>query len=361
MHKLATFLFAVVVLLTGGASADRPLSPSGRGGTTTGRSSSRGRRTRRRRRAAARRRRGAAADRPAELEEPGQHDLGSTTASRRAPTGPTRRERARCAPSRARWCCSTTRTSRSWSPSRRARPSSATRAPRPATSRATQVAQFYAGLPQHARRAQPRAHPARVLDGGLRRPLRRRADRVRPVQDAGQGPRVRHGVPGAAPAARPATPATATSAPTAAPRGSPTSAPRCRPASTSSSSSSAGQDESSTWQEFGQMKFPTKEDVTDDVRPAGPRPAQLVADPLRRVDVVGGRLVDLAQRGRRLVDPGRELRHGRLRARVQPHPRHRRQLQQPVRRARRAAPTPASGRCSAAAPSTGPAARTAAG
>ncbi|WP_432876157.1 M6 family metalloprotease domain-containing protein [Kribbella sp. CA-245084] len=33
---------------------------------------------------------------------------------------------------------------------------------------------------------------------------------------------------------------------------------------------SAGQDESSTWQEFGMMKFPTKEDVTDDFGPPDP-------------------------------------------------------------------------------------------
>ncbi len=33
---------------------------------------------------------------------------------------------------------------------------------------------------------------------------------------------------------------------------------------------SAGQDESSTWQEFGMMKFPTKEDVTDDWGPPDP-------------------------------------------------------------------------------------------
>jgi M6 family metalloprotease-like protein len=33
---------------------------------------------------------------------------------------------------------------------------------------------------------------------------------------------------------------------------------------------SAGQDESSTWQEFGQIKFPTKEDVSDDFGPPDP-------------------------------------------------------------------------------------------
>ena len=39
------------------------------------------------------------------------------------------------------------------------------------------------------------------------------------------------------------------------------------------------------------------------LRPAGSRAAELVADPLRRVDVVGGGLLDLAQRGRRLARP----------------------------------------------------------
>ena len=33
---------------------------------------------------------------------------------------------------------------------------------------------------------------------------------------------------------------------------------------------SAGQDESSTWQEFGPIKFPTKEAVTDDFGPPDP-------------------------------------------------------------------------------------------
>ena len=51
---------------------------------------------------------------------------------------------------------------------------------------------------------------------------------------------------------------------------------------------SAGQDESSTWQEFGQMKFPTKEDVTDDFGPPDPalpnwrRPATWSGPPGRR-------------------------------------------------------------------------------
>ncbi len=50
-------------------------------------------------------------------------------------------------------------------------------------------------LPQHPRAAEPRSHAARVLDGGLRRPVRRRPHRVRPVPDAGQVARVRDGVP----------------------------------------------------------------------------------------------------------------------------------------------------------------------
>ena len=67
--------------------------------------------------------------------------------------------------------------------------------------------------------------------------------------------------------------------------------------------------------------------------PAGPEPAELGQDPLRRLDLVAGRRHHLAERRRRLLDPGGELRHGRLRPRAQPHPGHRRQLQQPVRRA----------------------------
>lgn len=51
------------------------------------------------------------------------------------------------------------------------------------------------GLPQPAQPAQPRAHAPRVLDGGLGRALRRGADGVRPLHHAGQGPRVRHGDP----------------------------------------------------------------------------------------------------------------------------------------------------------------------
>ena len=74
----------------------------------------------------------------------------------------------------------------------------------------------------------------------------------------------------------------------------------------------AGQDESGTWQEFGEMMFQTMDDVTEPFgNPAAE--AELGPDALRAVDVV--RLGDehLAERGRQCVDGGRELRHGRLR------------------------------------------------
>jgi hypothetical protein len=74
---------------------------------------------------------------------------------------------------------------------------------------------------------------------------------------------------------------------------------------------SAGQDESSTWQEFGEMKF---------------------GHPVRALDIVEIGRLDLAERSEWFLHPGRKLRTGRLRARVQPHSRHWRQLQQPVRR-----------------------------
>ena len=80
------------------------------------------------------------------------------------------------------------------------------------------------------------------------------------------------------------------------------------------------------------MKFPTKEDVTDDWGPPDPALPNWNDDPLRRRGPRGRpRLEHLAQRRRRQLHPGRELRHGHLRPRVQPHPGHRRQLQQPVR------------------------------
>ena len=75
---------------------------------------------------------------------------------------------------------------------------------------------------------------------------------------------------------------------------------------------SAGQDESSTWQEFGMMKFPTKEDVTDDFGP--PDPALPNWSNTRYVDwtswAAGSSIWPNAGGGS--LDPGRELRHGRV-------------------------------------------------
>ena len=108
---------------------------------------------------------------------------------------------------------------------------------------------------------------------------------------------------------------------------------------------SAGQDESSTWQEFGQMKFNTMNDVTDDWGP--PDPALPNWNKTRYVDwtswQASSNIWPNASSG--TLHPGGELRYEHVRPRVQPHPGHRRQLQQPVLGSRRAATTPARGTC----------------
>ena len=269
--------------------------------------------------------------------------------------GRPRRQRAPCARSRARSCCSTTRTSRSWSPSRRARRSSATRAPRPHDVPRDQVAQFYKDFlntPGTLNRGH--THP-RVLDGGLRRPLRRRPDRVRPVPDAGQVHeygmefQARHRLPGR----RHLQP----QHPHRRPRrlGRRRRRRGRRASSTSCSSCSAGQDESSTWQEFGPMKFPTKEDVTDDFGPPDPALPNWSHDPLRRRGPRGRRARrHLAERRRRLLDPGRELRHGASSPTSSATSSASATTTTTRTACRRAATTPASGRCSAAARFNGP-------
>ncbi len=68
--------------------------------------------------------------------------------------------------------------------------------------------------------------------------------------------------------------------------------------------------------------------------PARAADAELGGHPLRRLDVVEVGRQPLAERRRRHVDAGRELRAERLRPRVQPPPRPAGQLQQPVRRQR---------------------------
>ena len=124
---------------------------------------------------------------------------------------------------------------------------------------------------------------------------------------------------------------------------------------------SAGQDESSTWQEFGPIKFPTKEAVTDDFGPPDPALPNWSRTRYVDVDVVG---VGLLESG-----PTQAAAH-RPRPRVPAWPSSRtssatfsasRTTTTTRSACRRDAPTPASGRCSAAAASTAPAARTAAG
>ena len=184
---------------------------------------------------------------------------------------------------------------------------------------------------------------------------------VRAVPDAGQGPRVRDGVPGRhrLPGRRHVRPQHPHRR--AAPPGSPTSARRSPEQFDFVFFLSAGQDESSTWQEFGPMKFPTKEDVTDEFGPPDPALPNWVDT--RYVEWTswasgstiwpnagGGSSTQAESSGMSVF--AHEFSHilG-----------HRRQLQQPVRRSRPGAPTAGSGRCSAAARSTARAARTAAG
>ena len=186
-------------------------------------------------------------------------------------------------------------------------------------------------LPQQAQRAQPRPHPARVLDGGLRRPVRRGTDLLRCLPTARQVARVRDGVPGRYRLSRR--------------RHVQQEHPHRRPGGLGRRCGRGG---------TGRVRLhllPQRrpgrivhlagvraDEVPDQgrrqrrLRPAGPAAAELEQHPVRRVDVVGSRLDPLAQRGRRLDHPGRELRHVRLRARAESRPRHRRQLQQPVRR-----------------------------
>ena len=130
---------------------------------------------------------------------------------------------------------------------------------------------------------------------------------------------------------RRASPATATPAPRCARCGRPTSASTVVASYDNIIYQQAGQDESSTWQEFGEMMFQTMDDVTEAFGQPGSDEAELVSDALHPVDVVRGRQGRLAERGRQHVHRGRELGHGHVRPRAEPQPRHRGQLQQPVR------------------------------
>ena len=298
------------------------------------------------------------AHRPAELRTAGHDDLGRLPAVP-ARTGPTRPRRA-SRTSRARSCWSTTRTSRSWSPSRELHDlRQPVRRPRHP---ARPGAAFYRDFLNKPGDAQPRPHHPRVLDGGLRRPVRRRPDRLRRLPDAGQELRVRHGDRFQGGTGCPAGDTCG--------RDLRTDARAAWIADVGEEVAaqfdfvfflSAGQDESSTWQEFGQMKFPTKEDVTDDFGPAGPGAAELGQDPLRRLDLLAGVGDIWPNAAGGSLHAGRELGHVRLRPRVQPHPRASATTTTTRTRSRRAGTTPGRGRCSAGAPSTAPAVRTAAG
>ena len=107
----------------------------------------------------------------------------------------------------------------------------------------------------------------------------------------------------------------------------------------------AGHDESSTWQEFGEMLWTDRDQVPAKFGPPGAEDgpvlnaarqsdAELGPDPLRALDVMARCGEPLAERGRRDLDAGGELRPERLRPRVQPPARAAGQLQQPVRRHR---------------------------
>ena len=74
----------------------------------------------------------------------------------------------------------------------------------------------------------------------------------------------------------------------------------------------AGQDESATWQEFGEMKFQTKEDVTDEFGPPDAGAAELEQRPATSTWTSWQAGAEhLAERRRRQLDPGGELGHGR--------------------------------------------------
>ena len=68
----------------------------------------------------------------------------------------------------------------------------------------------------------------------------------------------------------------------------------------------AGYDETSVWQEFGEMKFQTKEDYSRRVGQSRPHQAALGADALRAVDQLEGGADAM---GTVVRAAGRELRH----------------------------------------------------
>ena len=303
--------------------------------------------------------RGTAGDRPAELDEPGQHDVGRLLQAAGHELGRPRRQGVQAHLQRRAGAA------RLSQPAVRGHPAEGLdrlREPERRGQRrpARPGRAVLRGLPQHAQRAQPRPHHPRVLDGGLRRPLRRRADRVRPVHDAGQGPRVRHGVPGGhrLPGRRHLQPEHPDRRPCRVGRGRRQRCPerlrlRLLP------QRRAGRVVDLAGVRPDQVPHQGSGDRR--LRPAGRGPAQLGQHPLRRVDLLGVGLEPLAQRRRRVVDPGRELRTGRRTPTSSATSSASATTTTTRSACRRAVPTPGSGRCSAAAPSTGPAVRTAAG
>ena len=301
-------------------------------------------------------------DRPAELEEPRPHDLGRLPARPRDELGGPRAEGVRAyvqgRPRPARLSEPAVRRH----PARQARRSSATPVPRRTTSRGTGRATFYQDFlntPGTLNRGHT-IHEYWMEDSGGRYGVE--LDRVRAVPDAGQVPRVRAWSSRAAPPARRGTPAPANIRTDG--RAAWAAAVRARtspPGSTSSSSSAPGQDESSTWQEFGSDQVPHQGGRHRRLRPAGPGPAQLGEDPLRGLDLLGVGLDDLAERRRRLLHPGGELRPWPCTPTSSATSWASATTTTTRSACRRAARTPASGRCSAGAASTAPADRTAGG
>jgi hypothetical protein len=255
---------------------------------------------------------GTRADRRAGLEEPGQHDVGGLPEAAGHELGrPQRRGVGAHVQGR-------TRAARLSQPAVRGHPAAGVdgvREPERRGQRHTARAGIAVlrGLPQHAEPAQPRPHAARVLDGGLGRPLRRPTDRFRSVHHARQGPRVRHGVPGGRRVSRG--------------RQLQPQHPDRRPGRVGRGRRHAGPDRLRLrlLPQCGAGRVLDVAGVRPDqvpdqgvrdrrLRAPGSRTAELVPDPLRRVDVVGVGLLVVAQRGRRILDPGGELRPGHVRA-----------------------------------------------
>jgi M6 family metalloprotease-like protein len=75
----------------------------------------------------------------------------------------------------------------------------------------------------------------------------------------------------------------------------------------------AGYDETSVWQEFGEMKFASRDDIPDGMGPARSDAAALGADALRAVDLLARRRAAV---GPVVCAPGREFRHHHARDRA---------------------------------------------